>query len=65
MIAWILPVANLLRKNSNSWMTLSMISICICGISPYFKIFYTYYKVTIEDCSALMDTMYTTAFAAM
>ncbi|WP_416728803.1 hypothetical protein [Fictibacillus sp. JL2B1089] len=64
LIAWILPVVNLLRKNRNSWMTLSMISICACAISLCFQIFYTYYKVTIEDWSALMDTMYTTAFAS-
>nr|WP_231607252.1 hypothetical protein [Fictibacillus sp. 18YEL24] len=64
LIAWILPVVNLLRKNSNSWMTLSMISICACAISLCFQIFYTYHKVTIEDWSALLDTMYTTAFAS-
>jgi hypothetical protein len=64
LIAWILPVVNLLRKNSNSWMTLSMISICACALSLCFQIFYSYHKVTIEDWSALMDTMYITAFAS-
>lgn len=64
LIAWILPVVNLLRKKRNSWITLSMISICACAISLCFQIFYTYHKVTIEDWSALLDTMYTTAFAS-
>jgi hypothetical protein len=64
LIAWILPVVNLLCKKSNSWMTLSIISICACAISLCFQIFYTYHKVTIEDWSALMDTMYTTAYAS-
>ncbi|MET3728059.1 cytochrome c oxidase subunit 4 [Fictibacillus halophilus] len=61
LIAWILPVVNLLRKKNKSWMMLSTISICACAISLCFQIFYTYHKVLIEDWSALMDTMYATA----
>ncbi|MQR95830.1 hypothetical protein [Fictibacillus phosphorivorans] len=64
LIAWILPVVNLVCKKSKSWMTLSMISICACAISLCFQIFYTYHKVTVEDWSALMDTMHTTALAS-
>lgn len=67
LIAWILPIVNLTRgkqqKNKN-WVALSVISISACSISLCFQIFYTYHKVTVEDWSALMDTMYAVAFAS-
>ncbi|MED1863714.1 hypothetical protein P4V41_09655 [Fictibacillus nanhaiensis] len=65
LIAWILPVVNLLRKKNKNWMMLSTISISACAISLCFQIFYTYHKVLVEDWSALMDTMYATAFASV
>jgi len=67
LIAWTLPVVNLLRsKNHNykNWVVLSLMSISACAISLCFQIFYNYHLVKIEDWSALMDTMYAVAFAA-
>ncbi|MFJ7737263.1 hypothetical protein ACIQ2D_13115 [Lysinibacillus sp. NPDC097287] len=67
LIAWILPVVNLMRyeKHSNKkWIALSIMSISVCAISLCFQIFYTYHKVTVEDWGALMDTMYAVAFAS-
>jgi uncharacterized membrane protein len=66
LIAWILPILNLTRdkKQNKNWVVLSMVSICACGISLCFQIFYTYYKVTVEDWSALMDTMYAVAYVS-
>lgn len=59
LIAWILPVINLMRnkKHENkNWGVLSVISISACAISLSFQIFYNYHLVKIEDWSALMDT---------
>lgn len=66
LITWILPILNLTRdkKQNKNWVVLSMISICACGISLCSQIFYTYYKVTVEDWSALMDTMYAVAYVS-
>jgi hypothetical protein len=66
LIAWILPIVNLTRnrKQDNNWVVLSIISITTCSISLCFQIFYTYHKVSVEDWSALMDTMYAVAFAS-
>jgi len=67
LIAWILPVVNLMRfkKHGNrNWVTFSVISISACAISLYFQIFYAYHLVKIEDWSALMDTMGAVAFVA-
>ena len=67
LIAWIIPIVNLMRdkqqKNQN-WVALSVISISACSISLCFQIFYAYHKVTVEDWSALMDTMYAVVFAS-
>lgn len=59
LIAWILPVFNLLRNKKhehNNWDVLSFISMSACAISISFQIFYNYHLVKIEDWSALMDT---------
>jgi len=58
LIAWTLPVVNLMRdKNHNrkNWSTLSIVSISACAISLYFQIGYAHYLVKIEDLSALSE----------
>ncbi|MBD7964758.1 hypothetical protein [Fictibacillus norfolkensis] len=64
LIAWILPVLNLFRKQNKSWKMLSTISISACSISLCFQILYTYHKVLMEDWAGLLDTMFATAFAS-
>ncbi|MEG6521528.1 hypothetical protein [Desulfotomaculum sp. 1211_IL3151] len=59
LIAWTLPVVNLMqykKREFRNWSTLSIMSIIACSISLYFQIIYTNYLVKIEDWSALMDT---------
>lgn len=68
LIAWILPVVNLMRykKHYNKiWVALSIMSFSACAISLCFQIFYTYHLVKIEDWSALMDTTGAVAFGAV
>ncbi|MFJ7976687.1 hypothetical protein JNUCC23_09745 [Peribacillus sp. JNUCC 23] len=67
IIAWLLPVVNLIRdkkQDNKNWVALSIMSISACAISLCFQIFYNYHLVKIEDWGALMDTMYAVAFAA-
>ncbi|UFT98434.1 hypothetical protein KO561_14690 [Radiobacillus kanasensis] len=67
LIAWILPVVNLMRNekhDNNNWIALSMMSISACAISLCFQIFYQYHLVIIEDWSALMDTTGALVFVA-
>lgn len=67
LIAWILPVVNLMgykKHDPRSWVTLSIMSISACAISLCFQIFYNYHLVKIEDWSALMDTTGAVAFVA-
>lgn len=65
LIAWILPVINIMRykkSNNNNWVILSFLSISTCAISLYFQILYNNYLVEIWDASALMDTSGASAF---
>ena len=67
LIAWILPVVNLMRyekQNQKNWVPLTIMSISACAISLCFQIFYNYHLVKIEDLSALMDTTGAVAFVA-
>ena len=67
LIAWTLPVLNLLRRNkenSRNWIVLCMASIGACAISLCMQLFYTDYLVKIEDWSALMDTSSAVALVA-
>lgn len=67
LIAWILPVVNLMRykkRDHRNWVALSIMSISACGISLCFQIFYNYHLVKIEDWSALMDITDNVAFVA-
>lgn len=59
LIAWLLPVVNLVRYiigKQRNWVILSILSISACAISLCFQIFYNNHLVKIEDWSALMDT---------
>ena len=59
LIAWMLPVVNLMRYKKYShrnWVAFSIMSISACAISLGFQIFYNNHLVKIEDWSALMDT---------
>jgi len=67
LIAWILPVVNLMRykKHENrNWVILSILSISACAFSLYFQILYNNHLVNIEDWSALMDTAGAVAFVS-
>ncbi len=67
LIAWILPIVNLMRdrrKNHRNWVVLSIMSISACAISLCSQILNNNHLVEIEDWSALMDTMDAIAFAA-
>ncbi len=59
LIAWILPVVNLVWKDKaagRNWAVLSAASVSACAVSLCMQIFYTNHLVMIEDWSALMDT---------
>ncbi|KKO53455.1 hypothetical protein [Paenibacillus sp. DMB20] len=67
LIAWILPVVNLVRYEKHehrSWGILSIMSISACAISLCLQIFYNYHLVKIEDWAALLDTTGAVAFVA-
>jgi cytochrome c oxidase subunit 4 len=58
LIAWILPIINLVRPNKDknkSWTLLSMVSISACVIALWFQILYNNHLVNVEDWSAIMD----------
>lgn len=58
LIAWILPIINLIRPNKDknkNWALLSMASISACVIALWLQILYNNHLVNIEDWSAIMD----------
>ncbi|PGK51957.1 hypothetical protein CN918_29645 [Priestia megaterium] len=60
LIAWTLPIVSLVKSNKQeqkNWIVLSIISLSACAISICFQVLYQNYLVTIEDWSAIMDTM--------
>ena len=60
LIAWILPVVNLLQyknRERKNWQVISIMSISACAISLCFQTLNNYFLVKMEDWSALMDTM--------
>lgn len=67
LIAWILPVVNLLRDKklgNDKWVAFSIMSISACAISLCLQIFSIYYLVEIDDWSALLDIMGVLAFVS-
>jgi cytochrome c oxidase subunit 4 len=67
LIAWILPVVNLVQHNKadhRNWVAFSVASVSACAISLCMQIFYTDHLVKIEDWSALMDTSSAVALVA-
>ena len=68
LIAWILPVVNLVQHNKadhRNWVAFSVASVSACAISLCMQIFYTDHLVKIEDWSALMDTSHAVALVAI
>ena len=68
LIAWILPVINLMqhKKDENrNWVVLSTISLGACAISLFFQILYNNHLVNISDWTALMDTTNSLVFVAL
>lgn len=67
LIAWILPVVNLMLHNKagrRNWAVFSVASVSACAISLCMQIFYNDYLVKIEDWPALMDTSSAVALVA-
>lgn len=67
LIAWILPVVNLMhykKDDHRNWGTLAILSISACAISLCFQILYNDHLVKIEAWSALMDTTGAVALVA-
>jgi cytochrome c oxidase subunit 4 len=67
LIAWILPVINLIRykeHDNRNWVALSIMSISACAISLYFQVLYNNHLVNISDWSALMDITDAMVFVA-
>jgi len=59
LIAWILPVINLMKHHKadpRNLVVFSVASVSACAISLCMQIFSINYLVTLEDWSALMDT---------
>ncbi|EDL65745.1 hypothetical protein [Bacillus sp. SG-1] len=58
LIAWTLPIVNLMRyknHNLNNWSTFSIMSISACAISLYFQIVYAHNLVKIGALSNLIE----------
>lgn len=58
LIAWILPIINLAKKNKfehKNWVVLSIISVCACAISIYIQILNNNFLILISDMGALAD----------
>lgn len=67
LIAWILPVVNLMQHNKadrRNWAVFSVASLSACATSLCMQLFYSDYLVKIEDWSALMDTSSAVALVA-
>jgi len=67
LIAWILPVVNLVQNNkaaNKNWAVYSIASVSACALSLCLQFFYNDYLVKIEDWSALMDTSHALALVA-
>lgn len=59
LIAWFLPVINLIRYEKHDYkscIALSIMSLSACAISLCFQNVNNYFVVTTEDWTALMDT---------
>ena len=60
LLAWILPVVNLMRYEKpaqRTWVALSMMSLSACALSLCLQIFEINHRVKVADWSALLDTM--------
>jgi hypothetical protein len=67
LLAWILPVAFLMRNRKTSpgkQLMFSAVSIGACAVSLCLQILYSHHLVIIEDWSALMDTSHAVAWVS-
>ena len=67
LLAWILPVVNLVgygKKVNKNWVMISLISTSACAVSLCFEVFAVNYRVTVKDWSALLDTMRAVSFTS-
>jgi cytochrome c oxidase subunit 4 len=67
LIAWILPVVNLVQNNKadhRNWVVFSVVSLSACATSLCMQLFYSDHLVKIEDWSALMDTSHAVTLVA-
>ena len=67
LVAWILPVVNLVKRNNadhRNLVVFSILSVIACAISLCMQIFYTNHLVKLEDWAALMDTSSAVALIA-
>lgn len=65
VIAWILPIINIINNkkiNNKNWANLSVISMGACATSIYFQFLYNNHLVSINDWTAIMDTIGTSIF---
>lgn len=68
LIAWILPIINIVRYKRNynkNWDIYSIISVSACAIAISFQLIYSNHIVSIEDWSALMDTIGTSTLLSV
>jgi len=68
LIAWLLPIINLVVRNnikSNRWVVFSIASVSACAISLCMQLFYSAYLVRIADWSALRDTANYVAYVSL
>ena len=68
LIAWILPVINLVKKNKSenkNWIIFSLSSVSACSISLCMQILYINDLVEAGHLSALMDTSDFIAFVSL
>lgn len=58
LVAWILPVTNLVQRNKNHKKLLlyATVSMSACGLALFFQIVYLNYLVRLGDWTALIDT---------
>ena len=68
LIAWTLPIVNLMRyKNHNrkNWSTLSIMSLSACAISLYLQIVYAFNLVKIGSLSNLIESAWVDASSVL
>lgn len=68
LIAWILPSINISRHKGHlnkNWAIYSIISVSACAIAISFQLIYSNHIVSIEDWTALIDTISTSTLLSL